>query len=591
MEDNHSTSRYYPIYRNFCYNIQVHRISSEGVLTPEAAANSSGIEDISADISMRHLADISNGTTRLVVEPFMTRTYSGPAEDGYYELYARFFNNVNSDQPNLSTVAVRVELEPMTDGSDDILILYDGNGNPVPKGGFFFPEAGTLGGVEGIRLIRFNTKDPGDITKMQKIKITGHKPGNHQDLRLYREVEITLQKKQTMTVTCTDPLPSGVNVSQTVGISIPAGLPMSMFPLEFMLEPEYLTLTPDNSKSVNMPVVSGRSIATMESTYKSKPAFQFLRTLTWEEYSALPEEEGLCTFYCYFKPNRAVSATTIWVYNEYFHKAYTSFENELVYGDYFYVHAIESCTVTMDMGTGISYKIDDGDWVSYPNKSAVNLLPDQKMYISAGSAASPKKVWNGGKFSCRNGKFKIGGNIASLLVGDDYVEAGVDIIGFSMTDMFKNHQKLIDAYDLILPMMACPASGYKSMFDGCTGLVRGPQSLPATTLGNTCYRNMFYNCSSLEYAPDMPAKAFAQGAYQRMFWHCAKLSHVKMMGTTWRKDVFFDGTTGWCDGVAATGEIWLDASLQDASNWATTWGTIVPAGWTVKYVGIDDIEP
>ena len=325
-----TVSRYYPIYRNFRYNIQLHRISSEGVHSPEAAANSSGVEDISADISMRHLSDISNGTTRLVVEPFMTRTYSGPADEGsYYQLFARFFNDVYSDEPNLTTVAVRVELEPMTDGSDDILILYDDNGNRVPTRGFFFPEAATVGGVPGIRTIRFNTVEPLDETKTQKIKITGHNPGNHQDLRLYREVEITLQKKQPLTVTCSDPVLPVSNALITLGITVPSELPESMFPLAFIVEPEAGTLTPDTSHDINLPVGSGRSIATTESTFKDTPAFYYTRTLSWEEFSHLSVSEGQRTFYCYFKSTQPNSATTIWVYNEYFHKGRASFDNIL----------------------------------------------------------------------------------------------------------------------------------------------------------------------------------------------------------------------------------------------------------------------
>lgn len=329
VEGTQTVSKYYPIYRNFRYNIQLHRISSEGVLTPELAAVSSGAEDISADVSMRHLSDISNGTTRLVVEPFMTRTYSGPSEDGYYELFTRFFNNVYSDVPNLLTAAVKVELEPMTDGSDDILILYDGNGNRVPKRGFFFPEAATVGGVPGIRTIHFDTVDPLDETKTQKIKITGHNPGNHQDLRLYREVEITLQKKQPLTVSCTNPVQAITNSPITVEITIPAELPESMFPLEFIVEPEAKSLTPDTSKNINMPVVSGKSIATTESAFTDSPTFYYIRTLTWDEFTGLPVTGDKRTFNCYFKTNREFNATSIWVYNEYFSKGSTSFKNKL----------------------------------------------------------------------------------------------------------------------------------------------------------------------------------------------------------------------------------------------------------------------
>ena len=590
VEDNQTVSRYYPIYRNFRYNIQLHRISSEGVLTPEAAANSSGVEDISADVSMRHLSDISNGTTRLVVEPFMTKTYSGPSEDGFYELYARFFNNVNSDAPNLDAAAVRVELEPMADGGDNILILYDGNGNPVPSRGFFFPSAATVGGVEGIRVIRFNTKEPGETTRTQKIKITGHNPGNQQSLRLYREVEITLQKKQELIVSCTDPVPLVTNSPVVVDITIPAELPESTFPLEFIIEPEAGTLTPDTSKDINLPVASGRSIATDETAFKDRPAYYFLRTLTWEEFSSLSAVGGERTFSCYFKTNRPQSATTIWVYNEYFSKASASFENEVAPprpDNHFYVYAIENCTVKL--GNAGEYKIDDGEWQEFNNKTTISLTSGQKASFCVGSAASKVTAWNTqGKFSCTGGKFKVGGNLASLVVGDDYPSSGETVTGALFIDLFKGNTNLIDAYELELPMKTLTTNAYNSMFDSCTSLERGPQILPATSLGATCYRNMFYNCTSLENAPVLPSASIGSGAYQRMFWHCEKLDYIKMLGKNWQENAFISDNTTWCAGVAPTGELWLDASLQNAANWNTRWGKIVPEGWTVKFVGIDD---
>ncbi|MBP5720378.1 MAG: hypothetical protein J6W82_04880 [Bacteroidales bacterium] len=723
VEGNQTVSRYYPIYRNFRYNIQLHRISSEGVLNPEAAVNSSGT-DISADFSMRHLSDISNGTTRLVVEPFMTRTCSSPAEEGtYYELYARFFDNVNSDVPNMNTAAVRVELEPMTDGSDDILILYDDNEHRVPTKGFFFPEPATVGGVEGIRIIRFNIVEPLAETKTQKIKITGHNPGNPQELRLYREVEITLQQKQPLTVTCTDPVQTSTGSPVTVDISIPSELPESMFPLKFIVEPEAGTLTPDTSKGINMPVVSGRSIATTETAFTNTPAFyyirtltreeflqlpvvngnertfncyfktnrdfnattiwvyneyfakgsasflnklpltltctdpvlatagtqitlaltvhsqipesyfpldfivepealtmislnndiplgtgpsiatdqatfkdtnasRFTRTLTWEEYSNLPVSGNERTFYCYFKSIVDQSATTIWAYNERFYKANVSFQNVAVEPDnHFYVIAVEDCTITIRNNNtkDIKYKIDDGGWINYTS-AGISLTSGQKASIKAGSNSS-KKTWSAGSASISGtgGKFKVGGNFASLIVGDDYPDHGASIDTGTFIDFFKAQTLLVDAYDLELPMTKLAANAYKSMFDSCTSLEHGPQVLPATTLGETCYRNMFYNCSSLVSAPVLAATKLSKGAYQRMFYGCGLLSSITMLGTqNYRDDAFFSDGTNWCGGISATGELWLDSSLNPVTNYTTSWNKIVPAGWTVKYVGIDD---
>ena len=713
VEGGQTVSKYYPIYRNFRYNIVLHRISSEGVLTPELAAVSSGVKDISADVSMRHLSDISNGTTRLVVEPFMTRTYSGPAEEGsYYELYARFFNDVYSDVPNCSTVAVRVELVPMEGGEDDILILYDNNGNRVPKRGFFFPNvATTVGGVEGIRTIRFNTVKPLDETKTQKIKITGHNPGNPQDLRLYREVEITLQKKQPLAVTCTDPVLTATNSPVEVGISIPSELPESMFPLDFIVEPEAGTLTPDVKKNINMPVVSGRSIATAESDFKDVPAFYYIRTLTWEEFSELGVSGGLRTFYCYFRSTEDRNATTVWVYNEYFEKGSAAFENKypisvsctnpvlgetgtpvtvgitiyskipesmfplnfsietkdaslqpkipsdeslkpsdigdgkhfirtLTWEEYsnllkpasrdectfncyfettksnsattigvenqnfdkcevsfknaeeipdrfFYIEAIEGkCTVTLKNAG--KYKIDDGGWIDFTANWEIVLAAGQKVSFSVGSNKSKKTDWqSSGQISglqCTGGNFKVGGNIASLIVGDDYESDGTTVTG-KFIDFFKAKKNLIDASDLEIPMLTVIENGYKSMFDSCVNMEHGPQTLPATSLGKTCYRNMFYNCSKLENAPELLATKLSQGAYQRMFYGCAKISSIKMLGKeNYRDDCFISDGTTWCAGVASSGTIYLDKSLNPVGNYGTTWNKIVPEGWTVEYV-------
>jgi len=715
--EDQTVSRYYPIYRNFRYKIQLNRISSEGVLDPEAAVNSSSVKDISADYSMRHLSDISNGTTRLVVEPFMTRTYSGPAEEGkYYELYARFFDNMTSDVPNIDQV-VKVELVPMTDDSDDILILYDDDETPVPTGGYFFPVAETVGGVEGIRTIRFNTVEPLAETKTQKIRISGHKPGNHPDLRLYREVEITLQNKQPLTVTCTNPVATSVNTPVTVDIQIPSVLSESMFPLEFIVEPEDMSLTPDTSKNINMPVASGRSIATSESAFKNTPAFYYIRTLTWDEFSKLSVSgDNKRTFSCFFKTNRDISATTIWVYNEYFYKGKASFKNqnsvtitctdpvlEAAYtpftlaltvssklpkalfpetgldfdiklskscltpknkdlkvesvdhfiktltweeysdlpvddgqrtfyidflttiansaakitvtaedfikveksfknetrslpDNYFYVLAITDSDVQLN-NTGLKFKFDDGGWLTYPQNKVMHLKAGQKISFKAGTGKN-KKGWGNGAFKSTKGTFHVGGNFASLVVGDDYdtipsgstLKYGESVTGVTFIDFFNSQTGLLDASLLELPMRTLAANAYKSMFDKCTNLVHGPQVLPATTLGETCYRNMFYNCSNLESAPELPATGIdKKGVYQRMFWGCSKLNCIKMYGKIWRDDVFISDNTTWATGVAETGDIYLDASLkdiyelEDKTSWNNTWGKIIPAGWTPHF--------
>ena len=337
--DNQSVSQYYPLYRNFRYNIVIQKITSNGLETPRAALNASKVEDISADVSMRHLADISNGTTRLVVEPFMSKTFTGPHPQNpdpesphqYYELYARFFNNLDSDIPNKHRYAVSVELEPTEDGED---ILYlDG-----AEGGVLFPPPDE----NGLRTIRFdilNKPSPGSETKKQVIKITGrnydydHPEIYNEDRRLYREVEIYVQPPQQMVVECQEPsLRMEVGVRQTIRVYIPNDLTEAMFPLYFTLEAEDLTLTPDNTApNNNLPVLSGISISD-HASYAGKQTIQFTKTLSLEDYYGLPPKDGMRYFDCVFKTTVDNSATTVWVYNEFFEKGHDEFNNSSAVG-------------------------------------------------------------------------------------------------------------------------------------------------------------------------------------------------------------------------------------------------------------------
>ena len=587
-----SVYQYYPIYRNFRYNILLNRISSVGVSTPEAAAKSSGAEDISADISMSHLSDISNGKTRLVVEPFMSKTYTGPNDEGYYYIYARFFNDINSADPNTEWGSVSVELVPMEDQSENILVLYDDVGNEVQA---FYPSSQSMGGEPGFRIVRFNTKEPGNVTRTQKIRITGRNLYTHEDYPLYREVEISLQRKQPMTVSCSMPeMPLQKGAKQEIRVTIPTGLPASMFPLDFTIEAELPTLTPDNkAANNNLPVTSGLSISDNDG-YTGKQTIQFIRTLTWAEYNSLPAEDGLCSFSSFFKSNRSRSATTVWVANEYFIKGNVSFVNLAEITGHFYVQATEdeSCYVALNNGSSLEYNVDETGWQAYTANKAILLERNHKVAFRSTTTITG---WNGGnRFYCykegsakeaRNGKFIVGGNIASLIMGDSFISDAESYTGaYSFIDLFKGHVNLVDAADLILPMLTCKDNCYKSMFDGCSSLRRAPK-LPATTLAGTCYRNMFLNCASLVEAPYLPAEVINNSCYQRMFMGCSSLTQIKMNSKTYNSGAFTD----WVTGVASEGEIWLNPAIKNSRNFEN----IIPRGtsgrWTVKQ--LPDGEP
>jgi hypothetical protein len=63
------------------------------------------------------------------------------------------------------------------------------------------------------------------------------------------------------------------------------------------------------------------------------------------------------------------------------------------------------------------------------------------------------------------------------------------------------------------------------MFYGCTSLRYAPK-LPATALANYCYSNMFNGCITMAVAPILPAQTLANYCYNSMFYGCSSLKYI-----------------------------------------------------------------
>ncbi|MBR5402705.1 MAG: hypothetical protein IK113_00580, partial [Bacteroidales bacterium] len=230
----------------------------------------------------------------------------------------------------------------------------------------------------------------------------------------------------------------------------------------------------------------------------------------------------------------------------------------------------------------LEYNVDEEGWQTYTSNKVIELERGHKVAFRANTTA-----WGNERFYCykkgssastRNGQFSVGGNLASLVLGDDFGSAGSYTGAYTFLDFFKNHINLTDTSELVLPMLTCKDNCYKSFFDGCTSLKSGPRELPATKMAATCYRNMFLNCSSLEEAPYIAVTKIENNCFQQMFKGCTSLKLIKMNGANYVAGCFTDWVTGLTEG----GEIWLNPALKGNSGLAN----IVPHGnnwqWTVK---------
>ena len=321
-------SSYYPIYRNFKYQICITKILSMGFPDAESAAASAGSADVSADISTGHISDISDGVGRLHLT-WMTKSYNAQVTKDKPESTLKVYFATTSGVPigTDENPAVTAKLLPPSDGGPDIIFPAGESYKESDPDTFF---VGSDDG-DGWRPIEFCTAAPGRTIRSQTLRITG----NHNEGRLYRDVVITVLPTQEMRVACEHPVLHALKgEEQTVNISIPEGLTKNLFPIEFDIEAQDLTLTPDTNKDENnLPVVIAASISD-DLGYAGKPSYHFTRTLTWDQYkkakvvrTADGGDKTWRMFSCYFKTNCAVNATKVWVKSTYFEKTSASFSN------------------------------------------------------------------------------------------------------------------------------------------------------------------------------------------------------------------------------------------------------------------------
>lgn len=321
---------YYPIYRNFKYQISIKKILKPGASTPEEAAVTAGSADVSADVATASLADISDGMSRIVVSYMsktLTRQYNS---DNKLELKFKFY-------PDVTDFADDNDAEPKHDNSK-VTVTRETENGPI----IITRTVDTNDSDDGWRSVWITTSAPSDVIKTERLKVEGTviDEDNHQR-KLYRYITYSMISTQTMYVHCSPKrVQKEVGESVDVDITIPSGLPESIFPLIFQIEAASLSLTPDTEASNNnLPVIS----STTTVPGGSGLSFHFERSLSYSEYLDLPAVsgetayalpngvswDGLVTLTCHFKTNKKLNGSQVYVSEKagYFHQANDGFSN------------------------------------------------------------------------------------------------------------------------------------------------------------------------------------------------------------------------------------------------------------------------
>ena len=253
--------------------------------------------------------------------------------------------------------------------------------------------------------------------------------------------------------------------------------------------------------------------------------------------------------------------------------------------DYLTFEALEDGTFTMTLDTklpttcveSVSYSIDNGKtWVT------TNNVDNQVVTITTPTITQGNKViWKGtavqyctntdqypgsnigyGYFTSTN-NFNVSGNIMSLLYNDDFddkvilptpITTGYGAGNFGY--LFGNENcKIISAINLKLPATTLSQGCYKNMFNRCTSLVSAPTELPATTLAAQCYFGMFSGCTALTTAPKLPATTMASNCYNGMFHDCTALATAPALPATTLVESCYYGMFQGCTSLTIAPEL------------------------------------
>lgn len=309
----------YPILRNFNYEVILAAVFNNGYDTVEEAYNSSGSGDISTNIEYEELTSISNGVSFLSVG----YTEKVVVDNNAFTLDYKFIPDLEdtySEGQHAGEMVVCNDVAALTD--DGVLIQLVGAGSLGAAIESF--SVADSDNPDLSRTITIIPTEPSALPKSQDIIITGQHMVNVDGemvlTTIRRKVTIVVRGIYNMGLSCTPELvEAGVGKTVTLNIKLPEGLPSAIFPLDFSIEGENLSISPldgDVSVSTGPSIIEG-------STRPS--AFHYNKIVNFSDY--FDGNDYNVTFPVHFRTNTVSSATAIYVANEYFNTASTAFEN------------------------------------------------------------------------------------------------------------------------------------------------------------------------------------------------------------------------------------------------------------------------
>ena len=181
--------------------------------------------------------------------------------------------------------------------------------------------------------------------------------------------------------------------------------------------------------------------------------------------------------------------------------------------------------------TGLQYSVNNGEWKTVAANEEVTFGgTNGTLRLRGTNTNGTASAWSGYStitFTDKTVKVACTGDIRTLLDWRIYSTVNTQNAKFSY--LFYDCSVLTSAPEL--PATTLADNCYQYMFNGCTSLTSAPE-LPATKLAGSCYNSMFSGCTSLTAAPELPATTLDDNCYLNMFLGCTGLTAAPELKAT-----------------------------------------------------------
>ena len=204
--------------------------------------------------------------------------------------------------------------------------------------------------------------------------------------------------------------------------------------------------------------------------------------------------------------------------------------------------------------TGLQYSVNYGEWKTVAANEEVTFGgTNGTLRLRGTNTNGTASEWSGYStitFTDKTVKVACTGDIRTLLDWRIYSTVNTQNAKFSY--LFYDCSVLTSAPEL--PATTLADNCYQYMFNGCTSLTSAPE-LPATTLAGSCYNSMFSGCTSLTSAPELPATTLADNCYFNMFLGCTGLTSAPELKATTLAGSCYYGMFYGCTSLTAAPEL------------------------------------